>query len=94
MKRQTVLGALFIALGIVVVAAAIIPAFAHPPQALALWPLIAGLVVAVVGGWLIPSSNVGQTFTQIFVTLGNTSLPFVGGRRASDPPTPPNGETK
>jgi hypothetical protein len=86
MKRQTMLGALFLIIGVAVVLASIIPAFAHPPLPLVLWPLLAGLGVTVFGAWLIPSSGAGQTFNQIVVSLGNTSLPFVGGRRAGDPP--------
>jgi hypothetical protein len=98
MQRQTVLGALFIVIGIAVVGAAIVPAFAHPPQPLSLWILLAGLGVLVFGAWLIPSSGAGQTFNQIVVSLGNTSLPFVGGKpggqRAGDPPANPPAPTE
>lgn len=87
MKRQAVLGVVFLALGVLVIIAAIWPVLSHQP--IALWPLVAGIAVAVFGAWLIPSSGAGTVVNQMIVSLGNTNLPLVGGRRSNDPPAPP-----
>jgi hypothetical protein len=87
MKRQTLLGLLFLLIGVVVIGAAVFPVLAHQP--IAIWPLVAGIALSVFGAWLIPSSGAGPVVNQIIVTLGNTNLPFLGGRRAGDNPSPP-----
>lgn len=84
MTKQTVLGVLAVLMGCVIIAASLAPALAKQP--IAPYPLLAGVGVFGFGMWMIPSSGAPETFTKITVWLGNSSLPIVGGRRASDPP--------
>lgn len=89
MTRQTLLGALFLLVGLAIVAVVLAPVVVavigkSPAPTISVFLLTIGIGLAVFGAWLIPSSGVGQTVTQVTVALGGTSLPFFGGRRASD----------
>lgn len=46
-----------------------------------------GIGVAVFGAWLLPT--LGDQITKIYVTVFPNGIPFLGGRRAGDPPAPP-----
>lgn len=89
MTRQTLLGALFLLVGLAIIAVVLAPVVVAvlakaPAPAISVFLLTIGIGLAVFGAWLIPSSGVGATVTQVTVALGGTTLPFFGGRRASD----------
>jgi hypothetical protein len=89
MTRQTILGVLFLVVGLVVTGLALIPAVHGVAPSLVF--LLTGIGVALFGAYLIPSSGAPVALTQLFVSLGTTNLPIVGGRRASDPAAPKDG---
>lgn len=96
MTRQTLLGLLFLLVGLAIVATVLAPVVAAvvaktPAPAISLSLLVIGIGLALFGALLVPSSGVGPAMTQLTVVLSNTSLPFVGGRRAGDAPAPPTG---
>jgi hypothetical protein len=78
MKRQTVLGVVFLIVGVLVLLAALASVLQKQLPSL---PFVGiGLGTAIFGAWLVPSSGVGDTVNQISITGGNTILPVVGGR--------------
>jgi hypothetical protein len=97
--KRTLLGSLFLLVGLGILAAALVPVGAalwfHQPVTPISTPflgfLLAGVAVAVFGAWMIPNSGADVTFNQIIFALGSTSLPWVGGKRKDDPPAPPKG---
>jgi hypothetical protein len=88
MTRQTLLGLLFLVGGIVLFLVDLLPTYvAFKTHTAIPLPSFVLLGVAfgsgVFGGWLIPSSGVGPTVTDVTVRLKNTSVPFFGDRRAA-----------
>jgi hypothetical protein len=94
MTRQTVLGSLFVALGVVIMfvmlapmAVAAIHGTAVTITVLALALLAIGIGVALFGAWLIPASGAPVAFQQLTIALSNSSLPFVGKDRRGNGPS-------
>ena len=88
MKTQTVLGWLFVLLGLVILAIALGPAVyalrMHGPHVDPSYRLLGiGLSVTFFGAWLLPSSHVGTTVREVRVELADTDLPFIGRSRKS-----------
>ena len=86
MKRQTILGLLFILVGLalltVVCAPVVVAVRSHAPiPSLSFSLVIAGLGTALFGAWLLPSSGVGATTVNILAVAG----PFIPsfGRRSN-----------
>lgn len=74
MKTQTVVGLIFLALGLVLVGVVLAPAVAalraHAPAAtIALVPLCVGIGVAVFGALVIPSSGAGQAVKDLLAAV-------------------------
>lgn len=93
-KASGRIGILFLLLGIVIIAAALAPVIQHPPAAIAVPILVAGIVVAIFGALIVPSSGAGPALAKIVVVVG-PYMPFAGpGRRAgeADGPSPPEKE--
>lgn len=84
MKRQTLLGLLFLCVGLAIVAVVLAPVVAavfakQPAPPISVFLLCVGIGVALFGAWEIPSSGIGTTAGQVVVTLGKTKVPFFGG---------------
>jgi len=87
MKRQTVLGFLFLIVGLalllVVCAPVVVAIRGHAPvPGLSLWLVLTGLGTALFGAWLLPSSGVGDTTVNILAVAG-PYLPSFPGRRVN-----------
>jgi hypothetical protein len=84
MATQRTLGILFLLLGLVIMAPAILPAlFAlaeHPPRVvpISVVPLMIGLPIALFGALMMPFSGADVAATKLQVILRRTSLPYVG----------------
>jgi hypothetical protein len=103
MNRQTFLGWFFLLLGIALIALAAAPivaalrAHAPPPPVTMLFLgfLLIGIVVAIFGAWLLPSSGAPVAVTQMVAVVGPW-IPRVPGLSrvgdpapTADPPSPP-----
>lgn len=86
--RQTIVGILFLALGLLLVGLAVAPAvigmIEHAHADVTLWLLGVGLVVAIYGALLI----IPKEARGALGTLGSTAAPYVPWRK-----TPPPGGT-
>lgn len=86
MKTQTVLGWLFVVIGLVILAISLGPAVyalqVHGPHVDPSYRLLGiGLGVTFFGAWLLPSSHVGTTVREVRVELADTNIPFIGRGR-------------
>lgn len=97
MTRQTILGVLFICIGLAILALVgapiVIAIRAHTTlPGLSLSMLLTGLGTALFGAWLLPSSGVGATTVNILSVAG-PYIPSFGGRRANsgEQPAPKDG---
>lgn len=100
-RRQFALGLVFLAVGLVLIALAVSPVIiglletprTHGDVSLPFLGL--GVLVAVFGAWIIPSSGAPAAFTQIVVASGPLLNRVPGLSRVDDPkpqaPTPPAG---
>jgi hypothetical protein len=99
MATRRTLGILFLLLGIVIMAPAILPAlFAlaeHPPRVvpISVIPLMIGIPIALFGALMIPFSGADIAATKLQVILRRTSLPYVGGGASGDAGGGTSGET-
>lgn len=94
-RQQTFLGYLFLAIGVALIALAIVPTVlglrAHPTVHVDV-PLVLlgiGIGVAVGGAWLIPNSGAGPVVTQVVAVVGPYLPRIPGLSRVGDPPAPP-----
>jgi hypothetical protein len=103
MTRQTALGILFLALGLLLVGIAVAPVvallIAHQPAPAVTTVFVAfilvGVVTAIFGGFLLPSSGVPAATTQLITIAGPYIPRFPGVSRVGDPPSlPPAGGDK
>jgi hypothetical protein len=84
MATRRTLGILFLLLGLLIMAPAILPAlFAlaeHPPRVvpISVVPLMIGIPIALFGALMIPFSGADIAATKLQVILRRTSLPYVG----------------
>lgn len=77
--RQTILGVLFLAIGIAVLTVGL----GNTP--VDKFVTVLGLAIAIFGAVMIPSSGAGDA-AQKFVTVFGAYIPRVGGSRPADPP--------
>ena len=87
MRRQTILGVLFLIVGLALIVLAALPAIQRQPVSFAFLAL--AVAVAVFGAWLLPSSGAPAAVQQIITVVG-PYVPRLGGARAGDPPLPPS----
>jgi hypothetical protein len=98
MKRQTILGVLFIIVGlallVLVCAPVVIAIHAHAAlPSLSFSLVLTGLGTALFGAWLLPSSGVGGTAASILVVAG-PYIPRIPGISRVGDPVPPASEDK
>lgn len=84
MTRQTLLGLLFLLIGLAIIAVVLAPVVlaikAHTaPADLSVMQLVIGLAVTVFGAIVIPSSGAAPAIQNILVLASTTNLPFIGG---------------
>lgn len=88
MKRQTLVGSLFLIVGLAIIGAGLYPALAHPPLPVSIWLVLVGVGVAVFGALIIPSVGAGDALKVLVLNFGSY-IPVIGGRRSGDPPADP-----
>lgn len=98
-NRQTLLGYVFLLLGLLIVLLAGAPilialrAHTAPPPVTVLFLvfLLIGILVAIFGAWLVPNSGTSTAFTQFVVAAGPLLNRIPGLSRVGDPkpPLPP-----
>lgn len=99
MATRRTLGILFLLLGLLIMAPAILPAlFAlaeHPPRVvpISVVPLMIGIPIALFGALMIPFSGADIAATKLQVILRRTSLPYVGRGANGDTTADAGGET-
>lgn len=95
-SRQTIMGWLFLALGLALIALAGAPIIvalrthtAAPPVTTGFLVFLGiGVSVAVFGAWLLPSSGVGPVATQVIAVVGPYIPRLPGLSRVGDPKPP------
>ena len=91
LHRRTTIGVLFIVLGLVIIGAALYPVvYRVLPN---VWILGLGVVVAILGGIILPSSGTGPALERLVVLAGPWIPRVPGLSRVGDPkpPAPPPG---